>query len=60
MCNLKKVSTNDLSSIEAYKKFIECRKKLSLSESMELQEINMENVLNMEYDDVNLKGADKK
>lgn len=60
MYNSEKVSTNDLSSLEAYKKFIECRKKLSLSESMELQEMNMENTLNMDYDDVNLKGADKK
>ena len=60
MYNSEKVSINDLSSIEAYKKFIECRKKLSLSESMELQEMNMENALSMEYEDVNLKGADKK
>lgn len=60
MYNSEKVSTNDLSSIEAYNKFIECRKKLSLSESMELQEMNMKNALSIEYEDVNLKGADKK
>ncbi len=60
MYNSEKVPTNDLSSFEAYKKFIECRKKLSLSESMELQEINMKNASSIEYEDVNLKGADKK
>ena len=60
MYNSEKVSINDLSSLEAYKKFIECRKKLSLSESMELQEMNMKNALSIEYEDVNLKGADKK
>ena len=48
MYNSEKVPTNDLSSFEAYKKFIECRKKLSLSESMELQEINMKNASSIE------------
>ncbi len=60
MYDKEEVEVNNLSPSEAYNKFIECREKLSLSESMELQEMNMQNVESMEHEDVNLKGVDKK
>ena len=60
MYDKEEVEVNNLSPSEAYNKFIECREKLSLSESMELQEMNLQNVESMEHEDVNLKGVDKK